>query len=79
MHQDFSEMRLLGLEPKTYGLKVCVPPPTNAGETHIFIQVDTKMDTARFVDPDLSRITAAWTSLPAPIKAAILALVQAAG
>ncbi|MBY0461225.1 MAG: hypothetical protein K2V38_28205 [Gemmataceae bacterium] len=27
------------------------------------------------LDPDLSRIVAAWPDLPAPIKAAILALV----
>ena len=30
------------------------------------------------IDPDLSRILAAWPSLPAPIRAAMLALVGTA-
>jgi hypothetical protein len=28
------------------------------------------------IDPDLARVNAAWPALPAPIRAAILALVQ---
>jgi hypothetical protein len=31
------------------------------------------------IDPDLSRIAAAWPQLPEAIKAGILAMVQAAG
>jgi hypothetical protein len=30
-------------------------------------------------DPDLTRLTAAWPSLPEHIKAAVLALIAAAG
>ena len=31
------------------------------------------------LDPDLTRLTAAWATLPAPIRTAMLALLDAAG
>jgi hypothetical protein len=37
------------------------------------------LPTGGSIDPDLARIAAAWDSLPVPIKAAVLALVDAAG
>jgi hypothetical protein len=41
-------------------------------------QLAPRQEIALRADPDLARVAAAWPDLPGPIKAAVLALVQAA-
>jgi hypothetical protein len=38
-----------------------------------------RLQSAAETDPDLARVVTAWPELPAPIKAAVLALIGAAG
>jgi hypothetical protein len=64
-------MRPLGLEPKTYGLKVCGDTSNSTGDSRDFEAVVHKM----VHSPDLMRVIEAWESLPVQIKRAIVALI----
>ena len=74
-------MRPLGLEPKTYGLKVrpAVPPTPDAANTSG--DADSVLaDCLAFLAekmPDLAAVIEAWPTLPDPIRTGILAMVQA--
>ena len=74
----------LGLEPRTYGLKVRGPVDvTNLRHNDLgnaAATVDTEWDTAKpettvLADPELAQIVASWPTLPDPIRRAIVAMV----
>jgi len=66
---------LLGLEPKTYGLKVCGAPPDSTGKTALSAEVAAP-DAApgAEVDSELAIVIEAWPDLPDVIRRGILAL-----
>ena len=51
--------------------------PVNKGKSH----TDSRIDSRNLIVscPELSQVVTAWAKLPAPIKAAVLALVKTAG
>jgi hypothetical protein len=70
-----------GLEPPTGGLEIRRLDAGNAANhgvsenpPHVVARMVARLPN----DPDLERIAAAWSHLPAHIKAAMLALVQTA-
>ena len=74
-------MRLSGLEPETYGLKVrpALSPKsddtTTSGDAKIVLA-----DCLAFFDlesPDLAAVVAAWPTLPEALRAGIVAMVRA--
>lgn len=64
---------LLGLEPKTHGLKVFSDPQDFTGKTTVSAD-GAATDAA--VDPDLAAVIAAWRDLPDVIRRGILALAS---
>jgi hypothetical protein len=46
---------------------------------HVPQLVEISRDQPASLDPDLARVVTAWVTLPKPIRAAVLALVAAAG
>ena len=74
-------MRLLGLEPKTYGLKVRPAlAATNDSATTSGDRTFVLADCLAFLatkSPDLSLVVERWESLPGPIRAGIVAIVRA--
>ena len=76
-----SEVRLLGLEPKTYGLKVQRVTDTSddcqtSCDARPFDLADC-LALLRRESPDLARVVEAWPTLADPIRRAILAMVEA--
>jgi hypothetical protein len=76
-------VRLLGLEPKTYGLKVRTTVSDTLSEQTT--SGDSQNDLAFCLallereSTDLAAIVRAWPNLPEAIKAGILAMIRAAG
>jgi hypothetical protein len=52
----------------------CVDRPSRFARR--FVQANHSQ--ANLADPDLARVVAAWPELPAPLKAAVLALIATA-
>jgi hypothetical protein len=85
-----TKLRPAGIEPATCGLEDCghvvatVNTTKDLGQSEES-QVPTVVPSlsgarpSSDLSPDLTRVVGAWPSLPAVIKAGILALVQAAG
>jgi hypothetical protein len=73
-------MRLLGLEPKTYGLKVrsAKSPKSNSQSTSGDSQNDLAFCLALLaqIRPDLGTLASQWDALPEPVRAGILAMVE---
>jgi hypothetical protein len=74
-------MRLLGLEPKTYGLKVrSDDSPTIANEsTYDYSQNDLASCLALLAQtrPELAKVVEAWDTLPDAVRAGMIAMVNA--
>jgi len=74
-------VRLLGLEPRTYGLKVRRGRDASAERDGVY--GDRRNNSAdclallRQEKPELAEVVEAWEALPAAIRAAILAMVVA--
>ncbi|MGD8785919.1 MAG: hypothetical protein PVJ60_00720 [Phycisphaerales bacterium] len=73
-------MRVLGLEPKTYGLKVSKPENLtvvkstsyNTPKNHLTVNLTENDNT---IQQNLVKINNRWPSLPPNIKAAIMVLI----
>jgi len=82
-----TSLRVLGLEPKTYGLKGrCNECPTEAdattyesADTPLTDQLTDFSGKCNPADPELRVVIAAWPELPEAIRAGIVAMVKAAG
>ena len=77
------EVNALGIEPRTYGLKVRMSPDVSDGQKGLTARgsgVDPSMDPLcqkkDKEDPQLQEIINRWESLPGPIRAGILAMVR---
>jgi len=75
------EVRLLGLEPKTYGLKVQrVTDTSNDCTTSCDVRPFDLADCLALLrreSPDLAAICEAWPTLPELARRAVLAMVEA--
>ena len=73
------EMRLLGLEPRTYGLKVCSDPPETTGNSEVSASGAAPKTGMPLNLDDLAKIVAAWPWRAArkfrPMFVALTALV----
>ena len=72
-------MKALGLEPRTYGLKVLRTPAESLGKSGVFTAVMPPMmpsNSKPGVDAELARVIATWPKLPRHLRAAVLALIQ---
>ena len=58
------------------GIRTPQNPANNNGNPHDDAQIDSQFPVAS--SPDLSQVVTAWAKLPAPLKAAILAIVKTA-
>jgi hypothetical protein len=71
-------VKALGLEPRTYGLKVACPDAENATNQGISDHA-APMVAPRVApnptDPDLQRVVEAWPALPEALRRAVLALI----
>ena len=76
------QVRLLGLEPRTYGLKVRRGRDASAEREGVY--GDRRNNSAdclallRQENPELAAVVEAWEALPAAIQAAIVAMVETA-
>jgi len=73
-------MRVLGLEPKTYGLKVSKLENLTALESTGYNPPENHLtanltENATTIQQDLAKIINRWPSLPPNIKAAIMVLI----
>ena len=68
---------MLGLEPRTYGLKgrCSIPEPTEPQA--LSERTRSKRTKRRTKDTDLDTVCDAWPALPEAVKAGILAMVLA--
>jgi hypothetical protein len=75
-------MRLLRLEPKTYGLKVREAQDANSDTPITSDRSEISVaDCVAFLarqSPDLAAVVEAWDRLPEPIRQGIVAMVRAA-
>jgi hypothetical protein len=58
------------------GIRTPQNPANNNGNPHDDAQIDSQIPVAS--SPELSQVVTAWEKLPAPLKAAILAIVKTA-
>jgi hypothetical protein len=58
------------------GIRTPQNPANNNGNPHDDAQIDSQIPVAS--SPELSQVVNAWEKLPAPLKAAILAIVKTA-
>jgi hypothetical protein len=58
------------------GIRTPQNPANNNGNPHDDAQIDSQFQVAS--SPELSQVVTAWEKLPAPLKAAILAIVKSA-
>ena len=58
------------------GVRIPLSPPVFIGKSEDDSRIDSRNSTPSC--PDLTRIVTAWTKLPAPLKAAVLAIVNSA-
>jgi hypothetical protein len=76
------EVRPAGFEPATLGLgngrRDGASPATATGSASSPDSVARQLPTEAEIDPDLSRVIDAWPTLPAQLRAAVMALVGTA-
>ena len=58
------------------GVRIPLSPPLFIGNSEDDSRIDSRNPIPSY--PDLARIVTAWAKLPAPLKAAILAIVKSA-
>jgi hypothetical protein len=70
------EMKALGIEPRTYGLKVPLQDSASPLCNETCGTSPNRGDSTGDNAPELAAISRSWPTLPAHIKAAVMALIQ---
>ena len=79
-------MKMVGLEPTTYGLKIRGKPRQNKGLPSVVAQMVAtdaaengceRLISLAETDPELARLVSAWPKLSAVVKRMILAALEA--
>lgn len=71
-------MRVLGLEPKTYGLKGRCDNNANDEAVSTYESAKTEVHQERHQDNELSAVIEAWPTLPEAVRVGLVAMVKAA-
>ena len=68
---------MLGLEPRTYGLKGRCGDDVTGDATNTYDSAENQVHQERHQDAELSSVIEAWPTLPDAIRAGIVAMVKA--